>query len=54
VAIYELETDDLAATMARLRSRADTPSLMVSDALDREGVYSEIFEALTDPVDAPI
>ncbi len=47
LAIYEVETDDIAATLADLRSRPNTPAMVMSDAIDLAASSSLIYETLT-------
>jgi hypothetical protein len=42
LAIYEIETEDLAATLAGLRAAA--PTMTVSDAMDQQATVIEIYE----------
>ena len=48
LAIYEVETDDLAKTMAALNSRAGTPDMVISDAMDMQSVSMAPWVAITD------
>lgn len=45
MAIYELETDDPQAVIADIRSRAGTPAMEMSEALDTADIYAEVYEA---------
>lgn len=47
LAIYEIETDDIAATLADLRSRPNTPAMTISPAFDLTTVSPLIYEAIT-------
>lgn len=47
LAIYEIETDDIAATLADLRSRPNTPAMFISDAFDLTTVSPLVYETLT-------
>lgn len=47
LAIYEIETDDLKKTLKELYSRAGTPAMPLSDALDLRSVSATVFEAIT-------
>lgn len=47
LAIYEIETDDIAAVLADLRSRPGTPAMFISEAFDRSTVSALIYEAIT-------
>lgn len=53
LALYEIETDDLNRTLKELYSRAGTPAMPISDALDLKGVSSTVFEAITGRVVRP-
>ncbi len=44
LAIYEVETDDIKATMDGMMARAGTDKMVLSDALDVEGVYNVLYE----------
>jgi hypothetical protein len=44
LAIYEIETEDLAATLAALGAAA--PTMTVSDAMDQPATLTEIYEVL--------
>ena len=44
LAVYEIETEDLAATLAGLRAAA--PTMTVSDAMDQPATVIEIYEVL--------
>jgi hypothetical protein len=44
LALYEIETDDLGATMAALGERAGTPAMPISEALS--GVRTHMAEAI--------
>lgn len=43
LALYEVETDDLAETRQTLSAAAGTPAMMLSDALDRDGIVARYF-----------
>ena len=47
LAIYEMETDDPAATIAGMSAKAGTPELSISPALDAAGVSMTLFEAIS-------
>ncbi|MGE0408587.1 MAG: hypothetical protein AB7P23_04900 [Amphiplicatus sp.] len=47
LAIYEIETDDIEATLADLRSRPNTPAMSISKAFDLTTVSPLIYESLT-------
>ncbi len=48
LAIYEIETDDLEATLKELRRRSGTDRLIVSAALDTADLYAGIYEVKPD------
>jgi hypothetical protein len=48
LAIYEIETDDIAATLADLRSRPGTPAMTISEAFDLGTVSPLVYETITD------
>ena len=53
LAIYDIETDDIEAVLAEMRSRAGTESLTVSDALAPKAyavLYEEFGARVTKPV----
>jgi hypothetical protein len=43
LAIYEIETDDLAGTLKELRARGGTAEIVPSDAIDMKNVATYIF-----------
>lgn len=45
MAVYEVETDDLGATMGEIRNRIGTDRMILSDALDRDGSQTGIWTA---------
>lgn len=47
LALYEIETDDIAHAMADLQGRAGTPAMPLSDALDVGTVSATIFTPIT-------
>lgn len=47
MAIYEIESDDVAKTMADLNGRAGTPAMQLSDAIDLAGVSTTLFSPVT-------
>ena len=49
LALYTVETDDLAATHEALMAAAGSPALPLSDALDRNGAVMSYFRALGQP-----
>ncbi len=44
LAIYEIEADDYAAALQQMQSRAGTPAMVVTDALDSNNVAFGVFE----------
>ncbi|UOM36565.1 VOC family protein [Acuticoccus sp. I52.16.1] len=52
LAIYEVETDDLAATVAALRERAGTDLMPLSDAM-ADDRYAYFFEPMGEATRAP-
>ena len=47
VAIYEMETDDPQATLAALQSLAGTERMLMSDALDMDGITTALITPIT-------
>jgi hypothetical protein len=50
LALYEIETDDLQASLRDLQSRAGTPDMVMSDAIDLKGANARIFEPVAEKV----
>jgi hypothetical protein len=50
LALYEIETDDLAASLKDLASRGGTPDMIMSDAIDLKSANARIFEPVADKV----
>ncbi len=50
LALYEIETDDLAASLKDLQSRAGTADMIMSDAIDLKGANARIFEPVAEKV----
>ncbi|MBV8134304.1 MAG: hypothetical protein JO121_01505 [Deltaproteobacteria bacterium] len=50
LAIYEIETDDLAGTLKELRARAGTAEIVPSDAIDMKKVATHIFTPVAEKV----
>ena len=50
LAIYEIETDDLAGTLKELRARGGTAEIVPSDAIDMKNVASHIFTPIAEKV----
>ena len=43
LAIYTIETEDIAGTMAELMDRVGTDAMVISPSIDRDGAYSTPF-----------
>src|SRR5271166_2071021 len=43
LALYELETDDLAGALKELAARVGTPAMVMSDSLDMKGIGAYVF-----------
>jgi hypothetical protein len=50
LALYEIETDDLAASLKDLASRANTPEMVMSDAIDIKNVGAFVFTPAAEKV----
>lgn len=50
LAVYEIETDDLAATIKELRARGGTPDITPSDAIDGKIVATYMFTPIKEKV----
>lgn len=50
LALYEIETDDLAGTLKELRARGGTADMVLSDAIDMKNVGSFIFTPIAQKV----
>jgi hypothetical protein len=50
LAVYEIETDDLAATLKELRARSGTAEIVPSDAIDMKNVATSIFTPVAERV----
>ena len=46
LAIYDMETDDLAGVMAEMDRRAGTDRMVVSDAVDQQCLIAAVYEEL--------
>lgn len=46
IALYMVETDDIVAAQAALQAAANTPAMLLSDALDLETTQATYFESL--------
>jgi len=54
LALYEIETDDVAAALKALASRVGTADMIMSDSIDMKGVSARIFEPVTGVVEASV
>ena len=52
LALYEIESDDIASVMKELTSRVGTPDVVMIDAIDMSTLNAPIYEQITDRVDA--
>ena len=50
LAIYEIETDDLASTLKELRARGGIAEIVPSDAIDMKNVATHIFTPIAEKV----
>jgi hypothetical protein len=50
LALYEMETDDPDAVLKDMWSRAGTPAMTLSDAIDAPGSTHTLFTVITGPV----
>ena len=50
LAVYEIETDDLAATLQELRARGGTAEIVPSDAIDMKNVATYVFTPVAEKV----
>jgi hypothetical protein len=50
LALYEIETDDVAGVLKELRARAGTPEIVPSDAIDMKNVASFVFTPVAEKV----
>jgi len=50
LAVYEIETDDLAATLKELRARGGTAEIVPSDAIDMKNVATYVFTPVAEKV----
>jgi hypothetical protein len=50
LALYEIETDDLAGALKELRTRGGTPEIVSSDAIDVKNVATYIFTPVAEKV----
>ena len=52
LALYEIETDDLAGALKDLQSRAGTSDMVISDTIDMKTVSASIFSPVAEKVEA--
>jgi hypothetical protein len=52
LALYEIETDDLAGALKELQSRVGTADMVMSDAIDLKGVATHMFTPVAEKVQA--
>ena len=50
LAVYEIETDDLAGTLKELRARGGTAEIVLSDAIDTKNVATHVFTPIAEKV----
>lgn len=50
LALYEIETDDIDAVLDELYSRVGTPAMLMSDAIDLDGLHAPVFEQFDGPI----
>ncbi|HZO80169.1 MAG TPA: hypothetical protein VFB33_00615 [Candidatus Binataceae bacterium] len=50
LALYEIETDDIQASIDALRQRAGTTEMLISDAIDIQGVFAAMFTPVAERV----
>jgi hypothetical protein len=50
LALYEIETDDLAGVLKELRARAGTPEIVPSDTIDMKNVGAFVFTPVAEKV----
>jgi hypothetical protein len=48
LALYEMETENPDATLVELRNRAGGPLMPMSDALDRQSMFTGLFELIAE------
>lgn len=53
LAIYDIESDDVGATMGRLLAAVGTPAMMISDAMDAATVSATLYAPITPKLPAP-
>lgn len=52
LALYEIETDDLASALAELKARGGTADMVMSDAIDLKNVGAFLFAPVAEKVQA--
>ncbi len=52
LALYEIETDNLAGALAALKARGGTADMVMSDAIDLKNVGAHIFAPVAEMVEA--
>jgi len=50
LALYELDTDDLAGALKELAARVGTPAMVMSDSLDMKGIGAYVFSPIAERV----
>ena len=50
LALYELDTDDLAGALKELAARVGTPAMVMSDSLDMKGIGAYVFSPIGERV----
>lgn len=50
LAIYDIETDDLEATFAKVGESSESGAMFLSDSLDLDNIVATAFEEFGDPV----
>ena len=53
LAIYDIESDDVGATMERLMATVGTPAMMISDAMDASTVTATLYAPITPKLPVP-
>ena len=48
LALYELDTDDLAGALKELAARVGTPAMVMSDSLDMKGIGAYVFSPIAE------
>ncbi|MGH7822062.1 MAG: hypothetical protein ACREQ9_20050 [Candidatus Binatia bacterium] len=51
LALYEIETADLGATLKDLYGRIGSASMPISEAIDMDGVDATVYEAITERIE---